>query len=236
MTNELPAKIILLEDEGDLRDEITDYFAYHGIGMHSVCTIRQFWQYAETLQPNLVILDRMLPDGDGLTVLQELRKAGSRCGVVMLTAKDSPNDLQQGLDDLADHYLSKPVPMSQLLAVVRSLVWRMHPKQVGWELNAASQMLVAPSGHKLALTTQEFGFIRSLAANPYQPLSRQRIAEDIGKSAQMYDVRNLDALVLRLRKKMNQHNGATLPVKTVHGVGYTFADDIRVTKPVDANR
>ena len=235
MTTLLPAKIILLEDEGDLRDEITDYFAYHGIEMHSVRTIKQFWQYAETLQPNLVILDRMLPDGDGLSVLQELRKAGSRCGVVMLTAKDSPTDLQQGLDNLADHYLSKPVPMGQLLAVVRSLAWRMHPIQVGWVLNPTSRTLVAPCGHEVALTTQEFAFIRCLAGHPHQPLSRQKIAEDVSQSAQNYDVRNLDALVLRLRKKMAQHNVASLPVRTVHGIGYAFTDDIKIVKSANEN-
>lgn len=230
------ASIILLEDEVDLRDEITDYFSYHGIEVHAVSSIRQYWQYASTIEPDLIILDRMLPDGDGLTVLQELRRTGSRCGVVVLTAKDSPQDRQQGLDELADHYLSKPIALAQLLAVVKALLWRMLPAHTAWELDPNSWTLKDPTGKGIVLTSQEFTFIRSLAAHPHQPRSREKLAEQLGKDVDQYDVRNLDALVMRLRKKATHNKVSELPVRAVHGVGYTFAADIKVFDPVSRVR
>lgn len=222
------AKILLLEDEQDLRDEVTDFFAHHGVEIQAVGSIKQFWQYFQTQAPDLVILDRMLPDGDGLTVLQELRRSGSRCGIVMLTAKDSAQDLQQGMENLADHYLSKPFPLLQLLAVVRALVWRIRPGDKNWLLQVRDWTLVDPNGQALSLTAQEFAFVRSLSENPHQVRSRQKLTADLGKSAEIYDVRNLDALVLRLRKKAQQSGMTALPIRTVHGAGYTFAANIDI--------
>lgn len=228
MTFSTQAVILLLEDEADLREEIRDFFSHHGLGIHAVGSLKQFWQYIGNVRPDLVILDRMLPDGDGLSVLQELRQAGSRCGVIMMTAKDSPEDYMQGLEGLADHYLMKPVAMSQLLAVVKSVLWRLRLSGAGWELRASGWLLTDAVGASMELTAQEFAFIKSLASQPHQPRSRQKLAEDIGKSLQNYDVRNLDALVLRLRKKALQHQMEPLPIRAVHGVGYLFSSDVRL--------
>lgn len=202
MTLSTSAKILLLEDEADLREEIRDFFSYHGLAIHVVGSLKQFWQYVGMCRPDLVILDRMLPDGDGLSVLTELRQSGSFCGVIMLTAKDSPQDRMQGLQELADHYLSKPISMSQLLAVVRSLLWRMQLLGKAWELRTSGRLLLDTTGRSIELTAQEFAFIRSLANQPHHPRSRNKLVEDLGKSLQIYDLRNLDALVLRLRKKL----------------------------------
>jgi two-component system, OmpR family, response regulator len=222
------SKLLLLEDEIDLREEIRDFFSYHGLEIHVVGSLKQFWQYVGTVRPELVILDRMLPDGDGLSVLNELRQAGSRCGVIMLTAKDSPQDYMQGLDGLADHYLTKPVSMAQLLAVVKSVLWRVRQVGAGWELRTSGWLLTDSVGVSMELTAQEFAFIKSLASQPHQARSRHKLAEDIGKSVQIYDVRNLDALVLRLRKKATLQHLEALPIRSVHGVGYLFSSDIRL--------
>jgi len=165
-----------------------------------------------------------------------LRRSGSRCGVVMLTAKDSPHDRQQGLDDLADHYLSKPIALAELLAIVKALLWRMLPADTCWELHPNTWTLKDPNGKAFVLTGQEFTFIRSLATQAHRARSREKLAEYLGKDAEQYDLRNLDALVMRLRKKASQNGIMELPVRAIHGVGYAFAANIKVFDSVPQSR
>jgi DNA-binding response OmpR family regulator len=173
----------------------------------------------------MVLLKRKLPDGDGYEVLRHLRRQGSRCGVVVLAGSPSIDDRIDAFELGADHYLAVPIRMRELLAVLNSLAWRTYAS-ASWRVCPSTWNLFLPSSEAVKLTGQETLFLSYLASHPAQAQSRKKIVESLGKSLSQYDYRNLDALVLRLRKKVAQHTANPLPLKTVHGMGYSVSSDV----------
>jgi len=218
------AAVILLDDEADIRDEFASYLQSIGHEVQTVGSLKQFADLFLTHKPDIAIVDRSLPDGDGLTLVQQLREQGVRCGVIMFTAKDSTQDRIDGFKSGVDHYLTKPVRLQELGAVVESLTWRLQAT-ASWRLILASWELRAPGGTAIRLTAQESAFLQVLVENAGQTVNRKKVVQSLGKNFTDYDPRNLDVLVLRLRKKVALATSALFPVKTVHGAGYVIEKD-----------
>lgn len=214
------ASILILEDERDLREEIADYLSNIGHEVQAVETHKQFLSYVRTNSPDIAILDRLLPDGDGLQLVEEMRQQGARMGVIVLTALGDEQQRLKGYAAGVDHYLSKPLRLQELGAVLSALAWRM---QIGggWRFVLKAWDLAVPSGQTVRLTTQEMIFLSTLLKHKGAVVTRRKLIEALGKDILGYDPRNLDALLLRLRKKVQGTTTVPLPVKTVHGVGYT---------------
>jgi DNA-binding response OmpR family regulator len=172
----------------------------------------------------MAIVDRSLPDGDGLDLVRDLRNQGVRCGVIMFTAKDATQDRIDGFKSGVDHYLTKPVRLQELGAVVESLSWRLKAT-ASWRLILSTWELRAPGGVVIRLTAQENAFLQVLVEQVGQTVSRKKVVQSLGKNFADYDPRNLDVLVLRLRKKVASVTTAVFPVKTVHGAGYVIEKD-----------
>lgn len=213
------ATVILLDDEEDIRDELVQYLLGVGHVVRGVGTIRQFSKLFLTHKPDIALVDRGLPDGDGLDLVRDLREQGVRCGVIMFTAKDSTQDRIDGFKSGVDHYLTKPVRLQELGAVVESMVWRLRAASC-WRLILPTWELKTPGGHVISLTGQEGAFLQVLMEKAGQTVSRKKVVEALGKNFIDYDPRNLDALLMRLRKKVAGITSLALPVKTVHGAGY----------------
>lgn len=213
------ASILILEDERDLREEIADYLLNIGHEVKAVETNKQFLAYASTQSPDIAIIDRMLPDGDGLVLVDEIRRQGARMGVIVLTAMGEEHERIKGYAAGVDHYLTKPLRLQELGAVLSALAWRM---QIGDSVLFVLQAwdLLVPSGQSLRLTAQEVIFLTTLLKSKGTVVSRRKLIEALGKNVSEYDPRNLDALLLRLRRKVSGATPTALPVKTVHGVGY----------------
>ena len=219
------SSVIVLENEISLREDLVEYLEFNNYQVSVAGSIRQFDALLQTLRPDMVVLERRLPDGDGFEVLRHLRRQGSRCGVVVLADIPSFEDRIDAFEIGADHYLAKPIRMRELLAVLNALAWRTSAS-AGWRVCPSTSHLFLPSSEAVKLTGQETRFLSYLASHPARAQSRKKIVESLGKSPSQYDYRNLDALVLRLRKKEAQHTANPLPLKTEHGLGYSVSSDV----------
>ncbi len=219
------AHILLLDDESELREEVGDFLRAAGHEVDEAGSIRQFRQYVPARAYDVLIIDRALPDGEGLELVAELRAEGVRSGIVMFTARDASRDRIAGYELGADHYLTKPIRLDELAAVVAALARRVTPPG-GWRLDVAQWSLWSPEGEPVRLTAQEHQMLLALSKAPQKSLSRRHIVEVLGKDMASYDPRNLDALVLRLRRKASEVSAAPLPLKTVHGSGYALTQDL----------
>jgi DNA-binding response OmpR family regulator len=223
-------KVLLLEDEQALREEIADYLRAHGFDTTEVGSIRQFQQFFHSATYDMVVVDRMLPDGDGLDLVAELREAGHRCGILVLTARDTSQDRIGGYLNGADHYIAKPVRMDELSAIIQTMMWRLLPTE-NWWLESLNSTLVSPRAVKIKLTSQEFQFLETLGKISPKPMGRHQIASALGKDLSHYDPRNLDAMVMRLRKKVAEHTSEVLPLRTHHGSGYSSPVNFQMPSP-----
>lgn len=218
------ASVVLLDDEADIRDEFSAYLQGLGHHVQTVGSIKQFMTLFATESFDMAIMDRSLPDGDGLDLVKHLRNQGVRCGVIMFTAKDSTQDRIDGFRVGVDHYLTKPVRLQELGAVVQSLAWRLRAT-ASWRLVLDVRHFKAPCGGIVRLTAQENAFLQVLIEQAGQTVNRKKVVQSLGKNFTDYDPRNLDVLVLRLRKKATSTTVSVFPVKTVHGIGYMIEKD-----------
>lgn len=219
----------MVEDEHELNATIVSYlnlsgFAASGVGSRSAADA---WLGAHRC--DLAVLDLGLPDGDGLDLARVLSD-GDRCGVVLMTARGRLDDRLQGYQAGAVQYLVKPVDLRELVAVLGAVGRQRGQDAVaGWMLDALAWRLVAPGGRDVALTRSELAFLAALAERPGQAVGRAAIIERLGVPADSYDPRRMEIMVRRLRAKVDARTGGTLPVETVHAVGYAFTAPIRRT-------
>ena len=183
---------------------------------------------ALTGEYSLAILDVMVPKKDGLTVIKELREAGSHVPVLMLTARGTTEDIVSGLEAGSDDYLTKPFAFAELLARVRALLRRSEQDR-GAEILFADLRIdpvshkVWRSGNEIDLTAKEYALLEYMARNPNKELSRATIAENCWDYS--FDVFSniIDVYVNYLRKKVDKEYPTKL-IHTVRGKGYMFRD------------
>jgi heavy metal response regulator len=178
---------------------------------------------------DLVILDVMLPKKNGLEVVQELRQQNKLCPVLMLTAKDSVDDIVAGLDAGSDDYLTKPFAFSELLARVRALI-RRNELDRGAEI-IFSDLRIDPVTHKvwragkeIDLTAKEYGLLEYFMRNPNQVLTRTMIAEHVWDYSFDSFTNIIDVYVNYLRKKIDRDADKKL-IHTVRGLGYILKEE-----------
>ena len=222
------AQILVLDDESEICEEIVFYLEQQGHQATQACSIATFNTSYDQQNPDIVLIDRMLPDGDGLEVVRHLRDKGQRCGVVMFTAKDGSQDRIEGYRCGADHYLTKPVRMQELGAVVQTLAWRLQVASP-WMLNSITYLLRTPAKDRVQLNVSEAAFLVRLLQAQGKPVTRSDILLTLDKKPAAYDSRNLDMFVLRLKKKIADASDAPFPLKTVHGVGYCLLSGLALT-------
>ena len=221
-------RLLLLEDERDLREEMAEFFQAQGLDVGEADSIGAFWQVYRQHKCDIAVVDRMLPDGDGMQVVRELRNAGDSCGVVMFTARDTSEDLIDGYSLGADHYLTKPIRLPELLAVVQSLARRLTVVP-DWSLDTVHWKLLTPDNTTIELTGQQAVFLCTLAQARGRVVSRREMVKALGKNFSSYDPRNFDTLVRRLRQRVEAASSHALPVKTRHGAGYQMTVPLILT-------
>lgn len=214
-------KVLVVEDETDLRATIVSFlnlsgFIADGVGSHAECDA-----WFNTHDCDLIVLDLGLPDGTGLTIAQSL-KAGRRCGIVIVTARGELDDRLRGYEVGADQYLVKPVDLRELAAVLRVLHERLPVLEPIWELNLLTWRMTAPNGRQARLTKSEVAALKPLMEVPGQVTLRGVLAESLGLRVADYDPRRMEILIRRLRKKIVVETGLSIPIETVHGLGYVF--------------
>lgn len=227
--------IMIVEDEPRLRRDLTDFLTLSGFTTTAVGTAREMREaLADADAPAVVILDVGLPDGNGFDLAAEIRGTHP-CGIIMLTALGDSHDRIRGFDSGADIYLVKDSTLREVEAAIRSLLRRTgqapDPGEGGderWVLDSTSWQLVAPNQHALKLTATEFAFMTVLCKRSGEVCEREQLMEILMRPRSSFGNRHLDAVVSRLRRKIEQHSKLAAPIKVVYGVGYTFTANAAV--------
>jgi two-component system alkaline phosphatase synthesis response regulator PhoP len=214
--------IYLVEDEADIRELVIYTLQNTGFEARGFANGRGFWQAAEKTFPDLVLLDIMLPDEDGLAILKRLRAAAADLPVMMLTAKGTEYDKVRGLDAGADDYLTKPFGMMELVARVKSLLRRRPAAEADdYEIDGLSVSLprrrVVADGKEVSLTLKEFDLLAFLLKNAGIVLTRNQILSAVWDYDFEGETRTVDTHILTLRGKLGVCSGV---IQTVRGVGY----------------
>ena len=222
-----PIKVLLVDDERALTNLVTMALRYEGWDVETAHDGRDAVMKFSTTDPDILVLDIMLPDLDGLRILQRVRAADSYTPVLFLTARDSVADRVTGLTAGADDYLTKPFDLEELVLRLRGLLRREGDAETptGEEtltvgdlvLDVASRE-VTRGGDRIDLTATEFDLLRYLMRNPRRALTREQILEKVwnysfgGKSS------IVDLYISYLRKKIDA--GREPLIQTIRGVGY----------------
>ncbi|EKF17512.1 response regulator transcription factor [Nitratireductor pacificus] len=221
--------ILIVEDEDSLRTDLIDYMGLHGYETTGVASADELETALETIpQPHVVILDISLPDGNGFELAPKIRQRFD-CGIIMLTAHGDAESRVRGFDSGADIYLVKHTSLREILAAIQSLMRRLpiHGEHWNaaseWVLDDAAWRLVPPDGASIKLTSTERAFLAALIENSGTPCSREDLARLLSNRQTQFDNRHLDAVVSRLRRKIQDHTAAEQPIKSVYGVGYSFS-------------
>jgi DNA-binding response OmpR family regulator len=222
--------ILVVEDNHRLATSLKLNLAHEGYNVDIAYDGQEGQDLAELTSYDLIILDILLPQKDGLEVCRELRRRRIHTPILLLTARDSIDDRVQGLDGGADDYLVKPFAMRELLARLRSLLRRQQPYKNGrLELG---DLVVDPvthtverAGRSIELTPREYTLLEYLMYHPNQVLTRDQIEQHIWNYEFECESNVIDVYVRRLRRKIDDPFDPPL-VHTIRGVGY------RLTPPV----
>ncbi len=221
--------IYILEDDSSIRELVVYTLAHSGHEAMGFEVPSQFWAQLEKALPDLVLLDVMLPEEDGIEVLKKLRAAPAthRLPVLMLTAKGSEYDRVLGLDSGADDYVPKPFGMMELIARVNALLRRAKPEseaeeyQVGGLTVCPARHRVMADGHEVTLTHKEFELLCLLIQAPGIVFTREQLLRDIWGYTFDAESRTLDVHVRTLRQKLG---GCGSCIETVRGSGYRIRE------------
>ena len=233
--------LLMIEDDTRLAQMVGAYLGQSGFVVEHKATATE--GLARLQQPGglpeLVILDLMLPDMDGLEVCRRIRAAQgemARVPVLMLTAKGDPLDRIIGLELGADDYVTKPFSPRELLARIRAVLRRYHVQTelagrddkrrayrfAGWEFNLRTRKLGHADGRRLDLSNNEFSLLAAFCSAPQRVLSRDQLLQlSRLHNAEVYD-RTVDVQVLRLRRKIEADPFTPQLILTERGAGYLF--------------
>ncbi|MFN8609152.1 MAG: response regulator transcription factor [Vulcanimicrobiota bacterium] len=220
--------VLLVEDDPAVQASVRRRLAFEGFTVETAERGDQVLEQVRLLNPQVVILDVMLPEMDGFEVAEQLRRH-SDVPILMLTARDSVEDRVQGLACGADDYLVKPFAVEELLARIRALLRRSQINGgsggdtlslAGLSLNQVTRE-VTSDGHPVSLTPREFGLLHYLLRHARQVVTREQILEAVWGYDHTGDSNVVDVYVRQLREKLEARNQERL-LHTVRGVGYTL--------------
>ena len=223
-------KILLVDDDPNIRQLVNLYLTKEGFEVAMSDRGDTALSAFRDSQPDLMLLDVMLPGMDGWQVLREVRKT-SNAPIIMLTAKDETFDKVLGLELGADDYIAKPFDMKELVARIKAVIRRYQPQETaetGKELNFPglkvniSQYTVEYMGNELEMPPKELELLNFLASHPNQVFTREQLLEQVWGYDFFGDSRTVDVHVKRLREKLTEGEKMGWQIKTVWGVGYKF--------------
>ncbi|MEI7613697.1 MAG: response regulator [Betaproteobacteria bacterium] len=230
--------ILIVDDDPEIRRLLVDYLTRNQLEAFAARDGREMWQMLDRHAIDLIVLDLMLPDTDGLTLCRDLR-AKSTLPILMLTARGEETDRIVGIEMGADDYLVKPFNPRELLARIKTILRRtralppnLRPESArflvfaSWVLDTASRLLTAPDGVATPLSGGEFRLLRLLLEHPNRVLNRDQISEMIhGREADPFD-RAIDVQISRLRQRLRDDSREPQLIKTIRGEGYVLASTV----------
>ena len=219
--------IFYVEDDDSIRELVVYTLGQMGMPIQGFPCAGPFWHEISIQKPDLILLDVMLPDEDGLQILAKLHAnaATSEIPVIMLTAKGTEFDKVKGLDLGADDYIVKPFGMAELAARVRARLRRISPKTETDVLTAGSLTLdhrahtVRVAGEVISLTMKEYDLLKILMENAGIAFTREQLLDRVWDYSYDGGTRTVDVHIQTLRAKLGEYGSM---IETVRGVGYRF--------------
>ena len=230
----MPRQLLMIEDDRRLATMVVDYLTHAGFDVAHAGTAADGLEWIAANSPDAIILDLMLPDGDGLDVCRSIR-AHSNVPVLMLTAKGDPMDRVVGLELGADDYLPKPFEPRELLARLRAVL-RRHDGHAGegggaavgllrfgrLEIDRAARRVRIDAG-ECDLTSRQFDLLCAMAERAGRVLSREQLMDlVVGEPLEAFD-RSIDVHIARIRSAIEDDPKTPRRIVTVRGAGYVFA-------------
>ncbi len=225
-------RVLVVDDEANIRELVSVYLVAAGFGVAEAATGPEGVEAQAALEPDLVLLDIMLPGLGGLDVCRAIRER-SLVPIVMLTARDNALDKVALLEAGADDYVTKPFDPPELVARVRAVLRRAQPGASAEKLTAGRGALVldpemrevAVDGRRVELTAREFDLLETMMLSPGVVFSRERLLDRVWGTSEFVDGRGVDVHIRHLREKLGDDAGAPRFLETVRGVGYRVRRD-----------
>lgn len=224
-------KVLIIDDEEQITSAIKAYCKPNGYHCETAATYREAISKIANYDYDCILIDLMLPDGDGFDIIKELKRHHKSDGIIITSAKQSLDTRLEAFNLGADDYLTKPFHLSELLVRMQALIRRKKFKgnntiifnEIEIELQSKS---VVVAGNRLDITKKEIDLLLFLIGNEGKVLSKSAIAEHLsGDMADMLDNHDfVYAHIKNLKKKLHQ-NGAADYIKTVYGIGYKWQNE-----------
>ena len=235
MTDKNSVRILLVEDDTDLRESLVDCLELQGYATKGVPNALSFYQELSAVKYDIAIIDLGLPDQSGMEIVRHLKKS-SDMGIVILTALGSPESRLIGYERGADLYLVKPIECRELAAAITNLSYRLGrdtsqttvSNSVPWTLDTVELHLTVSSGKQVPLAVREVAFLQILMNRPGEKMNRQDVCFHLALDTDNSCDRRLDSMIRRLRKKIKEASGLDLPVQTIYGEGFVFSGQTAV--------
>ncbi|MEC5320083.1 response regulator transcription factor [Brenneria populi subsp. brevivirga] len=244
------AKILVVDDHRKIRDPLATYLQRQHFSVITAESAASLWSMLRANTFNLIILDVLLPDGDGIQLCHQIQRY-YKTPVILLTACDTLDDRVTGLESGADDYITKPFEPRELLARIHTVLRRIErhsaeniekphrqPQRAhfsGLLFNPASRIVSLATDHRqtVRLSTSESKLLSAFIAHPYRVLSREMLMDQcVTPGNEIFD-RGIDRQISRLRLKLHQLLPGKVLLDTVWGEGYRFTSDVKAAPPCD---
>ena len=231
-----PRKVLVVDDDAHIRDVVSFTIRRAGLEVLEAADGRQALEVAESEAPDLILLDILMPELEGIDVCRAIRRT-SNVPILFLSSKDRVADRIIGLDAGGDDYVTKPFSPRELLARVQAMLRRIDALEAGNRGAIESGPLRIDTGARLAyldgealsLTRTEFGMLATLARHAGDTVDRETLMRGAYPRRRVVSDRTIDSHIRRLREKLRA-SGAD-PIRTMHGVGYRLSWDNRMGVP-----
>ncbi len=226
--------VFVVEDDNSIRELVVYTLNFTSIPAQGFGTPSEFYDALKSSMPDLIMLDIMLPEEDGLSILQKLKTNPMTADlpVILVTAKDSEYDKVVGFEKGADDYIPKPFGMMEMVARVKALLRRSGKEKVGYDFYdltvSKQEHTVKVNGEDVSLTYKEFELLILLIENSDKVLTRDRILNDVWGYEFDGENRTVDVHIRTLRQKLGD---AQWHIETIRGVGYKFIKTAEKSSP-----
>jgi two-component system alkaline phosphatase synthesis response regulator PhoP len=231
----MQAKILIIEDETTLAEVLADNLSAEGYAVRCAADGASGLKLWQQSQPNLIILDVMLPKQDGFSLCQQMRAAGDLTPVLFLSAKGQPEDRVRGLSVGGDDYLAKPFHLPEFLLRVRNMLRRQGwgPAEARYQFGGHTVdfrrwVVTLADGREEPLGERELSILKLLVSRADEVVSRDEILDAVWGDDAFPSSRTVDNFVMRLRRLFEPDPSAPIYLHTVWGVGYKFTPEGKV--------
>lgn len=214
------ANLVIVDDDQDFLLSLKQLLEYSDYQVTAFNSLKQLMESVQSLEADILILDVNLEEEYSLDLLPTLREE-TALGLILISGSKAYETRLKSLELGADAYLSKPLQIRELQAIINSLYQRLNNnKSQNWTLDHASWVFLSPANHPHELTENEYIFIKMIMEADGTAVPKEQLLGAMGKTDSQEEGANLQVLVSRLRKKINKNSGEQLPIRVYRGLGY----------------